>query len=123
MQNPKLPNKAFIHSFTRIPTHNSSNLTPNPRNMTSRSKAFLLFSFFVLLLLQLQFVSSVQGTPYSSSTTYNISHPHHHHEHHVKCRRIGLKCQTDKPEEDDRVAEYGDDKRKIHTGPNPLHNR
>lgn len=91
--------------------------------MTSRSKAFLLFSFFVLLLLQLQFVSSVQGTPYSSSTTYNISHPHHHHEHHVKCRRIGLKCQTDKPEEDDRVAEYGDDKRKIHTGPNPLHNR
>ncbi|MFS8007449.1 hypothetical protein Hanom_Chr14g01261131 [Helianthus anomalus] len=91
--------------------------------MRSQTTALFMLSFIVLFFLQLTYV---QGS--SSSTTYNLSHDQHHHhhhhmhhDHHVECRNAGQKCQTD--EHDDQDLLIGDDKRKIRTGPNPLHNR
>ncbi|KAF5767834.1 hypothetical protein HanRHA438_Chr14g0640271 [Helianthus annuus] len=90
--------------------------------MRSQRTALIVLFFIVLFFLQLTYV---QGS--SSSTTYNLSHDQHHHhhhmhhDHHVECRNAGQKCQTD--EHDDQDLLIGDDKRKIRTGPNPLHNR
>ena len=85
--------------------------------MRSQSKEFMCLYIFILLLLQLQFVISVEESS-TSSTTYNLSHHHnHHHAHHVECKDVGQKCHTDEQQEG-----FGENKRKIHTGPNPLHN-